>query len=106
MAAYDYEERLWNPPAPLLFQWDRAGEPSRMTGEFIRRALAEVLAFIGVTDTTGRPMDFAPHDFRRMFIPTEAEWEDFLGHFERRKLSVESAGYPQPSVPFTSECPS
>jgi hypothetical protein len=117
-----------------------------MTGEFIRRALAEVLAFIGLTDATGRPMDFAPHDFRRMFItdairsalpphiaqvivghtninttmgcnavystetieahrafiirrhtlrpaeeyrtPTETEWEDFLGHFARRKLSV------------------
>ncbi|MEU9370990.1 site-specific integrase [Streptomyces avermitilis] len=68
LAAYDYEERIWNPPAPQLFQWDRAGEPSRMSGEFIRRALAEVLAFIGLTDTTGRPMDFAPHDFRRMFI--------------------------------------
>ncbi|MFI6360966.1 tyrosine-type recombinase/integrase [Streptomyces sp. NPDC050743] len=146
LAAYDYEERIWNPPAPLLFQWDRAGEPSRMTGEFIRRALAEILAFIGLTDTTGQPMDFAPHDFRRIFITdairsglpphiaqvivghtninttmgynavyptetieahrafitrrrtlrpaeeyrtsTEAEWEDFLGHFERRKLSV------------------
>ncbi|MGW1658422.1 hypothetical protein [Streptomyces atratus] len=25
LAAYDYEERIWNPPAPLLFQWDRAG---------------------------------------------------------------------------------
>lgn len=146
LAAYDYEERTWNPPAPLLFQWDRAGEPSRMSGEFIRCALAEVLAFIGLTDTTGRPMDFAPHDFRRMFItdairsglpphiaqvivghnninttmgynavyptetieahrafitrrrtlrpageyrtPTDTEWEDFLGHFERRKVAV------------------
>ncbi|MFD5786746.1 tyrosine-type recombinase/integrase [Streptomyces sp. NPDC127037] len=146
VAAYDYEERTWNPPAPLLFQWDRAGEASRMTGELIRRALAEVLAHIGLTDTTGQPMDFAPHDFRRMFItdairsglpphiaqvivghtninttmgynavyptetieahrafitrrrtlrpaeeyrtPTDGEWEDFLGHFERRKLSV------------------
>ncbi|MEU7017125.1 site-specific integrase [Streptomyces sp. NPDC046385] len=146
LAAYDYEERTWNPPAPLLFQWDRGGERSRMSGEFIRHALGEVLAFIGLTDTTGRPLDFAPHDFRRMFItdairsglpphiaqvivghnninttmgynavyptetieahraflsrrralrpaeeyrtPTDAEWEDFLGHFERRKLSV------------------
>ncbi len=68
VAAYDYEERAWNPPAPLLFQWDRAGEPARMSGERIRRALAEVLVFIGLTDTTGRPMDFTPHDFRRMFI--------------------------------------
>ncbi|MCB8908350.1 site-specific integrase [Streptomyces sp. CB02980] len=146
LAAYDYEERTWNPPAPLLFQWNRGGERSRMSGEFIRHTLSEVLAFIGLTDTTGKPLDFAPHDFRRMFItdairsglpphiaqvivghnninttmgynavyptetieahrafltrrralrpaeeyrtPTDAEWEDFLGHFERRKLSV------------------
>ncbi|MGW7317401.1 tyrosine-type recombinase/integrase [Streptomyces sp. NPDC054865] len=146
LAAYDYEERIWNPPAPLLFQWDRAGEPSRMTGEVIRRALGEVLAFIGLTDSAGQPLDFAPHDFRRLFItdairsglpphiaqvivghaninttmgynavypaetidahrafitrrrtlrpaeeyriPTDAEWDDFLGHFQRRKLSV------------------
>lgn len=25
---------------------------------------------------------------RRYRTPTDAEWEDFLGHFERRKLSV------------------
>ncbi|MFI8075529.1 site-specific integrase [Streptomyces sp. NPDC086033] len=115
-----------------------------MSGEFIRSALGEVLAFIGLTDSAGQPLVFAPHDFRRLFItdairsglpphiaqaiaghanintpwattpstpprpsrPTEpssraancarlrstappgAEWENFLGHFERRKLSV------------------
>ncbi|MGW2523949.1 tyrosine-type recombinase/integrase [Streptomyces sp. NPDC001617] len=146
LSAYDYEERAWNPPSPLLFQWDRGGERSRMSGEFIRSALGEVLAFIGLTDSTGQPLVFAPHDFRRLFITdairsglpphiaqviaghaninttmgynaiypeetieahrafiarrralrpaeeyrtrTDAEWEDFLGHFERRKLSV------------------
>ncbi|MFE5010063.1 hypothetical protein ACFRJ3_36480 [Streptomyces sp. NPDC056696] len=56
LAAYDYEERLCNPPAPLLFQWGRAGGPSRMTGEFIRRVLAEVLACIGHTDAAGLPL--------------------------------------------------
>ncbi|WP_406012298.1 site-specific integrase [Streptomyces sp. NBC_00984] len=146
LSAYDYEERIWHPPAPLLFQRDRGGERSRMSGEFIRRTLTEVLAVSGLTDTAGQPLDFAPHDFRRLFItdairsglpphiaqviaghaninttigynaiypsetieahrafltrrralrpseeyrtPTETEWEDFLGHFERRKLSV------------------
>jgi hypothetical protein len=146
VAAYDYAEHTWNPPAPLLFQCDRGGENSRMSGELIRRTLGEVLAFIGLTDSVGQPLAFTPHDFRRMFItdairsglpphiaqaiaghaninttmgyhaiypaetieahrafisrrralrpaeeyrtPTDAEWEDFLGHFERRKLSV------------------
>ncbi|MCM3809347.1 site-specific integrase [Streptomyces sp. DR7-3] len=117
-----------------------------MSGEFIRNALADVLAYIGPTDSTGQPLDFAPHDFRRLFItdairsglpphiaqviaghtninttmgchaiyptetieahrafitrrcalrpaeeyrtPTDDDWEDFLGYFERRKLSV------------------
>jgi len=39
-----------------------------MSGEFIRSALGEVLAFIGLTDPTGQPLFFAPHDFRRLFI--------------------------------------
>lgn len=68
LSAYDYEERVWNLPTPLLFQWDRSGENSRISGEFIRTSLAEVLAFLGLTDSTGQPLDFAPHDFRRMFI--------------------------------------
>ncbi|WP_327277649.1 hypothetical protein OG609_42645 [Streptomyces sp. NBC_01224] len=56
LAAYDYEERVWNPPTPLLFQYDRGGENTRMSGEHIRRALSEVLAFIGLTDSTGQPL--------------------------------------------------
>lgn len=68
LSAYDYEERVWNPPSPLLFQWDRGGERSRMSGEFIRSALGEVIAFVGLTDSTGQPLVFAPHDFRRLFI--------------------------------------
>ncbi|MEU2930482.1 site-specific integrase [Streptomyces sp. NPDC007251] len=39
-----------------------------MSGEFIRSALGEVLAFIGLTDSTGQPLVFTPHDFRRLFI--------------------------------------
>ncbi|MEU7032754.1 site-specific integrase [Streptomyces sp. NPDC046237] len=146
IAAYDYEERVWNQPMPLLFQWNRSGEPSRITSDLIRRGLREVLTTTGLTDTSGKPLEFAPHDFRRIFItdairsglpphiaqviaghasinttmgyhaiypaeaieahrafitrrraqrpgeeyrtPTDAEWDDFLGHFERRKLSV------------------
>lgn len=143
---YDAEERQWNPPAPLLIQYDRGGEPSTLNSQTIREILKETVAFMGLTDATGRPLHFTPQDFRRMFItdairtglpphiaqviaghaninttmgynvvyptetieahrafitrrrtlcpaeeyrtPTDAEWEDFLGHFERRKLSV------------------
>src|SRR4029077_7086246 len=104
----------------------------------------------GLTDATGKPLTFAPHDFRRIFTtdaimngmpphiaqillghkdinttmgyksvypeeainghrafiarrralrpseeyrrPTDAEWEEFLGHFERRKLALGDCG--------------
>ncbi|MGW0476217.1 tyrosine-type recombinase/integrase [Streptomyces coeruleorubidus] len=146
VVAYDYNERVWNPPMPLLFQYDRSGEPSHMTGEFLRACLNDVLEATGLTDASGLPLDFDPHDFRRIFItdairsglpphiaqviaghadinttmgynsiysaeaieahrsfiarrhslrpsgeyrtPTAAEWDAFLGHFERRKLSI------------------
>ncbi|MFJ4982039.1 tyrosine-type recombinase/integrase [Streptomyces coeruleorubidus] len=146
VVAYDYNERVWNPPMPLLFQYYRSGEPSHMTGEFLRACLNDVLEATGLTDASGLPLDFDPHDFRRIFItdairsglpphiaqviaghadinttmgynavypaeaieahrafiarrrslrpseeyrtPTAEEWDAFLGHFERRKLSI------------------
>jgi hypothetical protein len=39
-----------------------------MSGEFLRTALGEVLASIGLTDTTGQPLGFSPHDFGPLFI--------------------------------------
>ncbi|MFD3476682.1 tyrosine-type recombinase/integrase [Streptomyces sp. NPDC058695] len=143
---YDDQERQWNAPAPVLFQYNRGGEPSTLSSQTIREILKETVAFMRLADATGRPLTFTPQDFRRMFItdairtglpphiaqviaghadinttmgynavyptetieahrafvarrrslrpaeeyrtPTDAEWEDFLGHFERRKLSV------------------
>ncbi|MFF5846996.1 tyrosine-type recombinase/integrase [Streptomyces massasporeus] len=131
---------------PLLFQYDRSGEISAMNGEFLRKCLNDILDATGLTDADGCPLDFDPHDFRRIFItdairsglpphiaqviaghsdinttmgynaiypaeaieahrafiarrralrpseeyrtPTSEEWDAFLGHFERRKLSV------------------
>ncbi|WP_167467460.1 hypothetical protein [Streptomyces rishiriensis] len=68
VAAYDYNERVWNPPMPLLFQYDRSGEISAMNGEFLRKCLNDVLGATGLTDAEGCPLDFDPHDFRRIFI--------------------------------------
>ncbi|MFI2207910.1 site-specific integrase [Streptomyces sp. NPDC020192] len=68
VVAYDYNERIWNPPMPLLFQYDRSGDPSHMTGEFLRACLNDVLEATGLTDASGLPLDFDPHDFRRIFI--------------------------------------
>ncbi|MFG2811263.1 hypothetical protein ACLQ2D_28935 [Streptomyces sp. DT199] len=145
VAAYDYNERVWNPPMPLLSQYDRSGEISAMNGEFLRKRLNDVLDATGLTGADGSPLAFDPQDFRRIFItdafrsglpshiaqviaghadinttmgynaiypaeaievhrafiarrracrpseecrmPTEGEWDAFLSHFEKRKVS-------------------
>ena len=147
---YDQYEKTWNPPMPLLFQ-HRVGlenRPIPISG--IRTLIARALASAGITGTDGRPLDFAPHDFRRVFAteaimngmpphiaqlilghrdinttmgykavypeeainghrafiarrralrpseeyrtPSDAEWDEFLGHFERRKLALGDCG--------------
>jgi len=147
VAAYDQRERVWAPPAPLLFQRRVAGEQRAITACGIRRLLDEALGHTGLVDPVdGRPLHYTPHDFRRMFItdailnglpphiaqiiaghqdinvtlgykavypeeaiqahlallarrralrpgeeyrtPTDEEWQKFLGHFERRTVSV------------------
>jgi hypothetical protein len=150
IAAYDYHERVWNPPMPLLFQRRYAGENRPIGGPAVRELISGTLAGAGFTDASGKPLRFVPHDFRRIFItdaimhgmpphiaqlvaghrdinvtlgykavypeevisahrafiarrralrpaeeyrtPTEDEWAEFLGHFERRKLSLGTCG--------------
>jgi len=145
VVSYDYYERVWNPPMPLLFQRQLGIEHRPIAPWAIRRLLNAALAGTGLTDASGQPLRFTPHDFRRMFItdavmnglpphiaqvicghadinttlaykavypeevmgahraflarrratrpseeyrvPTDAEWEEFLGHFERRKVA-------------------
>jgi Phage integrase family len=149
--AYDPRERVWLAPAPLLFQ-RRYGHEYRAIGEnTIRDLLSAALTQTGLTEpTSGAPLQFTPHDFRRLFItdailnglpphiaqvlaghhdinvtmgykavypdeaiqahlaflarrralrptdeyrvPTDDEWQKFLGHFERRKVSIGTCG--------------
>lgn len=151
VAAYDSGERLWSAPMPLLFQRRYGFEHRPITAQVIRDMLTAALAHTGLTDpTTGGPLHFTPHDFRRLFItdailsglpphiaqviaghrdinvtlgykaiypeeaiaahlallarrralrpgeeyrvPTDDEWDQFLGHFERRKVSTGTCG--------------
>lgn len=150
VSAYDYHERVWNRPMPLLFQRHYGGEPRPITPPAIRRLLDHALTRTGLVDASRQPLRFLPHDFRRIFItdavlngmpphiaqlvvghgdinttmgykavypeevinghrafiarrralrpgeeyrtPTEQEWEEFLGHFERRKVAVGTCG--------------
>ncbi|WP_261562503.1 MULTISPECIES: site-specific integrase [Frankia] len=148
--SYDIHERLWLPPMPLLFQRRWGAENRALPRRAIERALDNALAHSGLTGPDNKPLDFTPHDFRRIFVtdavmsglpphiaqaicghrdinttmgykatypaetieahrawisrrrsvrpseeyraPTEQEWEDFFGHFQRRKVSLGTCG--------------
>jgi hypothetical protein len=148
--AYDIHERTWNPPMPILFQRRFGVENRPINAHAIRALLNAALAGTGLTDASGRPLNFTPHDFRRLFItdavlngmppriaqlvaghrdinttmgykavypeevinghrafiarrratrpseeyrlPTDEEWDEFLGHFERRRVALGTCG--------------
>ena len=150
VVAYDYHERVWNSPSPLLFQRRYAGEHRPIGGPPVRELIASALTESGLTDASGQALHFTPHDFRRIFVtdailhgmpphiaqlvvghrditttmgykavypeeainghraflarrrglrsseeyrtPTDEEWEEFMGHFERRKLALGTCG--------------
>ena len=69
LAAYDTCERVWSPPAPLLFQRQVGHERHAITRGSLRSMLTAALAHTGLVDpTTGELLHFTPHDFRRLFI--------------------------------------
>ncbi|UQX09888.1 site-specific integrase [Candidatus Mycobacterium methanotrophicum] len=150
VTAYDPHEHTWNPPMPLLFQRVIGLENRPIPADGIRDLIHAALAASGITGTNGKPLDFQPHDFRRLFTtdailngmpphiaqlilghndinttmgyktaypaevirghrafiarrrerrpseeyrsPTEQEWEEFLGHFERRRVALGDCG--------------
>ena len=150
VVAYDIHERIWNPPMPLLFQRQIGIEHRPIPIHGIRRLLNAALAGTGLTDASGKPLSFTPHDYRRLFItdavmngmpphiaqlvaghadinvtmgykatypeevinshrafiarrratrpgeeyrvPSDEEWDEFLGHFERRKVALGDCG--------------
>jgi len=150
VVSYDKNERTYNPPMPLLFQW-----PCRLTNRAVsetslRQYLDHALAATGIIDAGGRTLRYTFHDFRRLFItdaimhgmpphiaqlvaghrdinttmgykavypeevinghrafiarrrelrpsqeyrtPSDEEWAEFLGHFERRKVALGDCG--------------
>ena len=151
IAAHDWHERVWLPPAPLLFQRRAGTENHRISPDVTRGLLAGALGHTGLTDPADdSPLRYTPHDFRRLFIteavmsglpphiaqviaghrdinvtisckavypeeaiqahlaflarrraqrptgeyrvPTDEEWQEFLGHFERRKVATGTCG--------------
>jgi hypothetical protein len=68
VVSYDKNERVYNPPLPLLFQWRRRLENRSVSERALRKYLDHALTAIGVKDATGRAMRYTFHDFRRLFI--------------------------------------
>lgn len=65
VTSYDVHERVWNPPMPPLFQPDIGTEHRAFTPAALRKLLINSLAATGLTDATGNPLIFPPHDVRR-----------------------------------------
>ena len=68
VVSYDKNERVYNPPMPLLFQWRRRLENRPVTETALRSYLDHALTALGVKDAAGGPMRYTFHDFRRLFI--------------------------------------
>jgi integrase len=68
VVSYDKNERVYNPPMPLLFQWRRRLENRAVTETSLRSYLDHALTALGIKDASGHPMRCTFHDFRRLFI--------------------------------------
>jgi hypothetical protein len=68
VVSYDKNERVYNPPLPLLFQWRRRLENRPVSERALRTYLDHALSAIGVKDAAGRALRYTFHDFRRLFI--------------------------------------
>jgi hypothetical protein len=64
--AYDPYERAWSAPMPFLLQRPRGPERRAISRTTLRQFLLHVLAVSGLTDASNRPLEFTPHDFRRL----------------------------------------
>ena len=68
VAAYDDHERVWLPPAPVLFQRRIGAENRAIPTATVRKLLTAALEHTGLTGPSGAPLHYTLHDFRRMFL--------------------------------------
>ncbi|GGJ70645.1 hypothetical protein [Glutamicibacter ardleyensis] len=68
VVSYDKNERVFNAPLLLLFQWHRRPENRVISETALRHYLDYALAETGVNDGGGEPLRYTFHDFRQFFI--------------------------------------
>lgn len=89
VARYDDHERVTGPPLPHLLQ-RRIGWRSTVIGmTYVYDLLNNTIDRAGLRDSTGQPLRYTPHDFRRMFV-TEAVTGGLPVHIAARLLGHHS----------------
>jgi hypothetical protein len=65
VSAYDVFEQTWSPPMPFLFQRRYGTEDRPLTRSYIRECLVATSQSAQIT-VAGDPLEWRPHDFRRI----------------------------------------
>ena len=65
--AYDVHECEFTAPMPVLFQHRCGADRRPVSAATIRRWIRAAIGGTGLTDASGLPLRFTPHDFRRIF---------------------------------------
>lgn len=86
---YDQHERVTGPPLPHLFQRKVGYRHEMITPDGVQHLLSATLTRAGLTDATGQPLRYTPHDFRRMFA-TDAVTGGLPVHIAARLLGHHS----------------
>ena len=70
VAVYDRYECVWRAPAPVLFQRRFPSEIRAISDSSLRTMLNAAFVHTGLKDPAdGRPLHYAPHDFRTTLSP-------------------------------------
>lgn len=67
-ARYDPHERVTGPLLPHLFQRKVGWRREIISTRVLYKLLGDTVQRAGLTDRTGKPLRYTPHDFRRMFV--------------------------------------
>ena len=89
VARYDHHERTTGPLLPHLFQRAHGARREVISPGTVYKLLNTALAAAGLTDATGQPLAYRPHDFRRCFT-TEAVTGGLPVHIAARMLGHKS----------------
>jgi integrase len=85
VARYDSCEHVTGPPLPHLFQRRIGWKHDVMNYKMLNRLICGALTRAAITDQTGEPLRYLPHDFRRIFT-TDAVTGGLPVHIAARLL--------------------